>query len=73
VNAPRSDALYLDHIHERIEERADEGREAFESSHILQDAVIRNVEVIGEVVKQICSELQDRYSDVVRPGCARFM
>ena len=37
----RSDALYLDHIHERIqriEACACEGRDPFEASHVLQDA-----------------------------------
>ena len=67
MTAPRSDALYLDHIHERIErieECAEEGREAFDASHVLQDAVIRNFEVIGEAVKQLSPELRDRYPDV---------
>lgn len=48
------DAIYLEHIAERIrriEDCAQEGREAFESSHILQDAIVRNFEVIGEAVK----------------------
>ena len=60
MNASRSDALYLDHIHERIErieECAEEGREAFDASHVLQDAVIRNFEVIGEAVKLVLPEI----------------
>lgn len=51
-----SDTLYLDHIHDRIqriEACASEGRDAFEASHVLQDAIIRNFEVIGEAVKQL--------------------
>jgi len=63
----RSDALYLDHIQERIqriEACAREGHEAFEASHVLQDAVIRNVEVIGEAVKQLSPALLDRYPEV---------
>jgi uncharacterized protein with HEPN domain len=46
-----SDDLYLAHIHERIqriEECAEEGRAAFYDSFVLQDAIIRNFEVIGE-------------------------
>jgi uncharacterized protein with HEPN domain len=61
------DALYLDHIHERIqriESCAEEGRAAFEASHVLQDAVIRNFEVIGEAVKQLSSELLEQYPNV---------
>ena len=63
----RSDALYLDHIHERpqrIETCAREGREAFEASHVLQDAIIRKSEVISEAVKQCSPALLERYPDV---------
>jgi uncharacterized protein with HEPN domain len=61
------DRLYLDHIRERIrriESAAEEGREAFDESHVLQDAIIRNFEVIGEAVKQLSPELQEQYPDV---------
>lgn len=67
MNSESSDLLYLDHIHERIrriETCAQEGREAFEESHILQDAVMRNFEVIGEAVKQLSSPLRSRYPEV---------
>jgi uncharacterized protein with HEPN domain len=63
----RSDALYLEHISERIrriEACAQEGRDAFNASPILQDAVIRNFEVIGEAVKQLSPRLLDRYPAV---------
>jgi len=65
-SSPR-DSLYLDHIAERIrriEDAAEEGREAFDTSYVLQDAIIRNFEVIGEAVKQLSPELRDRYSEV---------
>ena len=61
------DSLYLEHIAERIrriEEAAQEGRQVFESSHVLQDAIIRNFEVIGEAVKQLSSDLRDQYPSV---------
>lgn len=61
------DALYLDHIYERIERIescAEEGREAFEDTHMLQDAIIRNFEVIGEAVKQISDERLERYPSI---------
>jgi uncharacterized protein with HEPN domain len=67
MSGERSDALYLDHIQERIqriEECAREGHEAFEASHVLQDAVIRSFEVIGEAVKQLSPALLDRYPEV---------
>lgn len=62
-----SDTLYLDHIQERIqriEECAREGREAFEASHVLQDAVMRNFEVIGEAVKHLSPALRKQYPEV---------
>ena len=55
------------HIHERIErieEIATEGRTAFDASHVLQDAVIRNFEVIGEAVKRLSPLLTDQYPQV---------
>lgn len=58
-----SDALYLDHIYERIqriEECAQEGRDAFEASHVLQDAIMRNFEVIGEAIKQLSPALLEQ-------------
>jgi len=61
------DALYLEHIAERIrriEEAAEHGREAFESSHVLQDAIVRNFEVIGEAVKKLSPEGRDAYPSV---------
>lgn len=65
-SSPR-DSLYLEHIAERIrriEDAAENGREAFGSSHVLQDAIIRNFEVIGEAVKQLSSKRRDQYSEV---------
>jgi len=47
----KDDRLYLHHMLERcrrISRFIEPGREAFLSSEQLQDAVIRNVEVIGE-------------------------
>lgn len=61
------DAIYLEHIAERIrriEDCAQEGKEAFESSHILQDAIVRNFEVIGEAVKQLSPEIREKYPGV---------
>ena len=62
-----NDELYLEHIHERIqriEACAEEGRGAFEASFVLQDAIIRNFEVIGEAVKQLSPELLEQYNQV---------
>ena len=47
MSSSSRDSLYLEHIAERIrriEDAAENGRDAFESSCILQDAIIRNFE-----------------------------
>lgn len=52
----KDDRLYLIHIREcirRIESYTSGGRESFMASTIQQDAVIRNLEIIGEAVKKI--------------------
>jgi uncharacterized protein with HEPN domain len=51
----KDDRLYLHHMLERcdrITRFVVPGREAFMESEELQDAVIRNVEVIGEAAKR---------------------
>lgn len=56
------DRVYLDHIAERItriETYTADGREAFLASEMVQDAVIRSFEVIGEAVKQLSEELRE--------------
>jgi uncharacterized protein with HEPN domain len=67
MSSSSRDSLYLEHIAERIrriEDAAENGRDAFESSCILQDAIIRNFEVIGEAVKQLSPERRDQYPEV---------
>lgn len=41
-----------------------EGREEFFQSRLIQDAVIRNFEVLGEAAKQVDSELRARHANV---------
>jgi len=56
-------AVYVQHIHDcivRIETYVKDGREAFFRDHKTQDAVIRNLEVIGQAVKDLGT---DRLSD----------
>lgn len=52
----KDDRLYVHHMLERcqrITRFIAVGREAFVGSEVLQDAVIRNVEVIGEAAKRV--------------------
>ncbi|WP_204359791.1 HepT-like ribonuclease domain-containing protein [Salinibacter ruber] len=67
MSADETDAPSRKHIQERIgriEVCAQKGREAFDASPILQDAVMCNFGVIGEAVKQLFPDLRDRYSSV---------
>jgi uncharacterized protein with HEPN domain len=49
---------------QRIYSYTAEGREAFMQSTLIQDAVIRNLEIVGEATKAISSELRERAPDV---------
>jgi len=64
----RSDAIYLRHILDAITRTesythgVDEA--AFFAQPLLQDGVIRQIEIIGEAVKQLSSALRDRYPQI---------
>jgi uncharacterized protein with HEPN domain len=49
---------------QRIARFIGSGREAFMTSEELQDAVIRNVEVIGEAAKRVSSESRTRMAQL---------
>ena len=60
----KDDRLYLLHMVERchrITRFIAAGREEFMTSEQLQDAVIRNVEVIGEAAKHVSAEARGRF------------
>ena len=55
------DRLYLESIREcleRIEEYADADAATFMNSRLIQDGVIRNLELIGEATKNLSAELR---------------
>ncbi len=63
----KDDKLYLIRISEyiqRIELYTRNGRDAFMQSLMIQDAVIRNFENIGESAKRISQELKQLYPDI---------
>lgn len=63
----KDDRLYLHHMLERchrITRFIGPGREAFMASEEMQDAVIRNIEVIGEAAKRVSAEARGRLASL---------
>lgn len=63
----KDDRFYLTHIiecAERIEGYTRSGRDAFMQSEMIQDAVVRNFEIIGEATKQVSQDLKDSHPGV---------
>lgn len=57
---------------EKIQTYTESGRDAFFESSMIQDAVIRNFEIIGEATKRLSSVLRDKYPDVPWRSIAGF-
>ena len=63
----KEDRLYITNILEcieRIKSYIAEGRDSFLQSRMIQDAVIRNFEVMGEATKRLSQELRSNNSDI---------
>ena len=63
----RDDRVYLDDIMQcisRIETYTTGGHEAFINSSMIQDAVVRNFEIIGEATKRLSQSLRNLYPEV---------
>ena len=63
----KSDRIYLLHIRDaiaRIAEYTREGKKVFFAHPMVQDAVVRNVELIGEAVKNISDPLKSSHPTV---------
>ena len=63
----KSDRIYILHIRDaiaRILEYTREGRDAFFARPMVQDAVVRNVEIIGEAVKNLSEPLKSSHAKV---------
>jgi uncharacterized protein with HEPN domain len=62
MNAP-SQIAYLQHIRDAllsVQEYTATGRDGFFASKMVQDAVVRNLEIIGEAVKALAPETRER-------------
>ncbi|MCK9441950.1 MAG: DUF86 domain-containing protein [Methanothrix sp.] len=71
----KDDKLYLIHIWEciqRIESYSAEGKVAFLASNMMQDAIIRNFEIIGEATKHLSPELRQSHPEIQWRGLAGF-
>jgi len=63
----KDERLYLSNIQEsidRIEEYTQSGKEVFMQTKMIQDAVIRNFEIIGEATKRLSPDLRSKYADI---------
>jgi uncharacterized protein with HEPN domain len=63
----KSDRIYLLHIRDainRVGQYIAPGRPAFLWSHMIQDAVVRNLEVISEAVNNLSEQLKDGHEDI---------
>ncbi len=71
----KDDRLYLIHIWEsiqRIESYSIEGKSAFLASTMMQDAIIRNFEIIGEATKHLSLEMRLSNPEIQWRGLAGF-
>lgn len=64
----KDDSIYIDHILNSInrilEYISGKDREAFEADQLTQDAVVRQLEVIGEATKRVSKELRSKNPDI---------
>jgi uncharacterized protein with HEPN domain len=71
----KSDRTYLQHILDCIDQiniYTKDGRTAFMSDRLIQDGVIRNLEIIGEATKQLSDEFCESHPQIPWSDMARF-
>lgn len=64
----RDDSIYLRHMLDAIERVGyylhDVDEQAFAKAYLVQDGVIRQLEIIGEAAKRLSDETRNRYRDI---------
>ncbi len=71
----KDDRLYLIHIAEclsRVQQYTATGKQVFLKETLVQDAVIRNLQILSESTQRLSSELKTKYGDVDWRGMAAF-
>lgn len=67
MTAARNESVYLADILDaidRIRDYTSAGREAFEASRLIQDAVIRNLEIIGEAARKVSEAMRQSHPEI---------
>jgi uncharacterized protein with HEPN domain len=71
----KDDSTYLKHILqciERIREDTREGHDSFVSSHLQQDAVLRNLQTLSESTQHLSADLTARHPEIEWKRIAAF-
>jgi uncharacterized protein with HEPN domain len=71
----RDDRAFLEDILERIALTAEftaQGRSAFMASRLVQEAVVRNLEIIGEASRSLSDDVRDQHPEVPWRQIAAF-
>jgi uncharacterized protein with HEPN domain len=69
----KEDLLYLIHILDafgKIQTYTTQGREVFFANPVIQDAVVRNYEIVGEAAKRVSSALREAHPEIPWTGLA---
>ncbi|MBI3832660.1 MAG: DUF86 domain-containing protein [Planctomycetes bacterium] len=69
------DRIYVRHILdciERIQDYTKQGKQAFQTDRMMQDAVVRNIEIIGEAVKRLSNSAKDKHPSIPWGQIARM-
>jgi len=63
----KDDKVFLQNILEcivKIETYTNSGKEVFMSSDLIQDAVIRNLEIVGEATKRVSQGIKEQHQEI---------